>query len=128
MSAEPTRRTSEDDGNLAPAPTDGLAAIERGDFRLEQRLGRILGIGVHVSTLCLAIGLFLSLGMSRAAIGDPLMIAGIVALMATPVARVAASVVDYGLRRDWTFFLLTLIVLVELCAGVVAALVYHRRL
>ena len=56
------------------------------------------------------------------------MLVGLVALMGTPVARVAMSVVEYGRRRDWTFFVLTLIVLAELCAGIVAALVFHRRL
>jgi hypothetical protein len=37
-------------------------------------------------------------------------------------------VLDFGRRRDWVFFVLTLIVLGELCAGIVAALVFHRRL
>jgi uncharacterized membrane protein len=57
-----------------------------------------------------------------------LMTAGLMMLMATPVARVAASVVGYAVDRDWTFFILTSIVLLELCAGIVAALVFHRRL
>jgi uncharacterized membrane protein len=101
---------------------------ERGDFRLEQRLGQILGAGVRGSTVCLALGLFFTLATSFDDLGGMLMIAGIVTLMATPVARVAVSVIDYARRRDWTFFVLTLIVLVELCGGIVAALVFHRRL
>ena len=48
--------------------------------------------------------------------------------MATPVARVATSMVEYVRHRDWTFSILTAIVLLELCAGIVAALVFHRRL
>jgi uncharacterized membrane protein len=56
------------------------------------------------------------------------MLIGLVTLMATPVARVAASVLNYAHRRDWTFFVLTLIVLAELSAGIVAALLFHRRL
>ena len=56
------------------------------------------------------------------------MTTGLVMLMATPVARVAASVIEYLMHRDWPFFALTAIVLLELCAGIVAALVFHRRL
>jgi hypothetical protein len=37
-------------------------------------------------------------------------------------------VIDYARRRDWVFFTFTLIVLIELTAGIVAALVFHRRL
>ena len=48
--------------------------------------------------------------------------------MATPVARVAATLVVYAVSRDWTFFILTSIVLLELSAGIGAALPLHRRL
>jgi uncharacterized membrane protein len=57
-----------------------------------------------------------------------LMNAGLMILMATPVARVAASVAEYARERDWTFVVLTSIVLLELCGGIIAALVFHRRL
>ncbi len=102
--------------------------IERGDFQLEARLGRVLNIGVMCSTACLAVGLLLGMATPLAGAGRMLMLAGLMMLMATPIARVAASVVDYAARRDWTFFTLTMIVLAELCAGIVAALVFHRRL
>ncbi len=55
------------------------------------------------------------------------MSAGLVMLMATPVTRVAVSVVEYGRQRDWTFFALTGLVLLELVAGIVAALVFHSK-
>ena len=42
-------------------------------------------------------------------------------LIATPFARVAVSTILYAVRRDWTFLLLTLVVLGELIAGIVAA-------
>ena len=112
----------------ARAGIDWLAAKERGDFKLEERLGTVLRIGVRASTVSLACGLVLSLFTSYSSTGHVLMMAGLVALMSTPVARVAASVVNYATRRDWTFFVLTLIVLAELCAGILAALVFHRRL
>ena len=97
------------------------------DAQLETRLGRILRFGVYVSSMFLAVGLAFSFTMFDAA-GTWLMTTGLVLLMATPVARVAASVIEYLKYRDWLFFALTAMVLLELCAGIVAALVFHRRL
>ena len=105
-----------------------LAKMESGDFLLEQRLGTILRVGVYVSTVCLAIGLLMSLVSGDSPLSLLLMNAGLIILMATPVARVATSVLEYGFGRDWTFFVLTSIVLLELSAGIVAALVFHRKL
>jgi len=98
------------------------------DRELEQRIGRVLSVGVRASAVFLAIGLALSFTSAGASIAAWLMTAGLLILMATPVARVATSMVEYVRHRDWTFSLLTAIVLLELCAGVVAALVFHRRL
>jgi uncharacterized membrane protein len=61
-------------------------------------------------------------------VGSPLMTIGLMILMATPVTRVAASVVEYAVERDWLFVALTSLVLLEIIAGVIAALVFHRRL
>jgi uncharacterized membrane protein len=97
------------------------------DARLEARLGGVLRIGVYASSIFLAIGLALSFTSVGSAAGW-LMTTGLVMLMATPVARVVASVIEYLMHRDWPFFALTAIVLLELCAGIVAALVFHRRL
>jgi uncharacterized membrane protein len=99
----------------------------KGDAHLEERLGRILRVGVHASTACLAVGLIWSvIGYSGGA-ATAVMTAGLVLLLATPVARVAASIVEYAVQRDWTFVALTSIVFLELCVGIVAALVFHRR-
>jgi uncharacterized membrane protein len=100
----------------------------RTDAELEQRVGLILRAGVYVSAVCLAVGLVLSLAAGEGPAATVLMNAGLIILMATPVARVAVSVIEYGRERDWTFVLLTSIVLLELCAGIVAALVFHRKL
>jgi uncharacterized membrane protein len=54
--------------------------------------------------------------------------AGILTLLATPVARVVVSIVGYIRVRDWTFSILTAIVLLELLASAVAALVFNKRL
>jgi len=94
---------------------------------LERIIGTVLRVGVTTSSVCLAIGaaaFFFSAGPPAAI----LLQAGIIILLATPVARVVVSVVQYVGDRDWPFTTLTVIVLVELLASVVAALVFHRRL
>ena len=129
MSADPRDESDLSERiTAAAAGIDWLARKEAGDFRLEQRLGTILRVGVNASSACLGVGLLLSLTTGADGVSGALMTAGIVMLMATPVARVAASVVEYGVHRDWTFFTLTAIVLLELLAGIVAALVFHKRL
>jgi uncharacterized membrane protein len=90
--------------------------------RLEQILGRLLGIGVAASSVCLAAGLLLTFAGGNATLARSLLTAGIVVLLATPVARVGASTVGYASRRDWLFVTLTLVVLAELVATIVAAL------
>ncbi len=89
--------------------------------RLEVAIGRVLFIGVTVSSICLAVGLGLSLVPGLAGAAGWLMNAGLIVLMATPVGRVVISVVEYAIERDWLFAGLTIVVLVELVASVVAA-------
>jgi uncharacterized membrane protein len=98
-----------------------------GDQRFEELIGGVLRVGVIASSACLTIGLVLSLTPATALAGV-LLNAGILLLIATPAARVAFSVVQYAIARDWTFTLLTSIVLLELVGGAIAALVFHRRL
>ena len=89
--------------------------------RLERTIGLVLRAGVAVSSACFAIGLLLTfVGFAPAA--NFLLQLGIIVLLATPVARVVVSVVEYAQQRDWTFTALTVIVLVELTAGALAAL------
>jgi len=94
---------------------------------LEQQVGRVLRAGVAVSSACLVAGLLLSLA-GAAAIANLLLQTGIVVLLATPVARVFVSILDYAQQGDWKFTLLTAIVLVELLASAVAALIFNKRL
>jgi uncharacterized membrane protein len=94
--------------------------------RLERTIGIVLRAGVMTSSICLAAGLVVSLaGGARAA--DLLLHAGVIILLATPVARVLISIVEYVRERDWPFVVLTAIVLVELMASAVAALAFNRR-
>ena len=53
--------------------------------------------------------------------------AGIIVLLATPVSRVVVSTVEYAVARDWAFATLTFVVLLELIASAVAALVFNRK-
>ena len=97
-----------------PAPPNG-------DRSFESALGRLLGAGILASSLCLAAGLVLTLAGPPGGVPYVLLTLGLVLLMATPAARVVVSAITYARRRDWTFAVLTIIVLLELVASVVAA-------
>jgi uncharacterized membrane protein len=95
--------------------------------RLERVIGLVLRGGVVASSVCLMAGLVLSLaGVAPAA--TVLLNAGIIVLLATPVSRVVVSTVEFVVERDWPFATLTFIVLLELVASAVAALVFNRRI
>lgn len=96
--------------------------------RLERSIGMVLRAGVAVSSACLAAGLLLSLSGLAASIATPLLQTGILVLICTPAARVLISTVEYVTEGDWQFAALTAIVLLELIASAVAALVFNRRL
>jgi uncharacterized membrane protein len=90
--------------------------------RLERILGVVLRTGALTSTVLLAVGLTLSIASPPAAPGYFLTSAGLLVLIATPVARVVASVIGYVAERDWTFVVLTATVLVILLGSLVVAL------
>jgi len=90
--------------------------------RLERILGRVLGIGVAASTVCLTAGLLMTFALGSTRMAGALLSVGIVVLLATPVVRVAVSSAGYASRRDWLFVTLTLVVFGELLATIVAAL------
>ena len=96
--------------------------------RLERSIAVVLRGGVLVSSVCLAAGLLLSMTYATPALANTLLQAGILVLLCTPVARVIISTVEYILEREWPFAFLTAIVLLELFASAVAALVFNRRL
>ncbi len=96
--------------------------------RLERILGVILRVGVTASSVCLAAGLLASFAFPSAPLARILLHAGVIMLLATPIARVVVSIAEYVAERDWTFVALTTIVLLELMAAVVAALVFNRQL
>jgi uncharacterized membrane protein len=93
-----------------------------GDRRLELAVGRVLRFGVVTSSICLGLGLVLGLGVPESGLARKLMTTGLLLLLATPAARVVVSVIDYVRERDWLFATLTVIVLLELAASVIAAM------
>jgi uncharacterized membrane protein len=96
--------------------------------RLERSIAVVLRAGVIGSSACLAVGLALSLAGAGQGLSSLLLQIGIVVLLCTPVARVVISTVEYATAREWTFTVLTAIVLLELVASGVAALVFNKRL
>lgn len=98
-------------------------------MNLERAVGSVLRGGVIVSSLCLALGLSVAIALgSDGTLARILLHTGIIVLLATPVARVVVSIVQYTLNRDWTFAGLTTIVFLELLASAVAALVFNQKL
>ena len=96
-------------------------------MKLERLIGIVLRGGVMVSSACLAAGLLLSLVTGDGGVAGFLLNAGIIVLLATPLARVVVSTVQYVGERDWAFATLTFVVLLELIASAVAALVFNRN-
>jgi len=96
--------------------------------RMERVVGTVLRAGVIASSTCLAAGLLLSLATGGGPVAGLLLNTGIVVLLATPVARVIVSTVEYIVERDWPFAVLTTVVLLELVASAVAALVFNRKI
>ncbi|MGE5814779.1 MAG: DUF1634 domain-containing protein [Acidobacteriota bacterium] len=87
--------------------------------RLEDLLGRVLVGGVVASATILAIGLIVDLTPYNA---HPVLQLGLILLMATPILRVAVSLVEYIRMRDWFFSATTGAVLVVLLTSIVLAL------
>jgi uncharacterized membrane protein len=90
--------------------------------RLERSLGKILTAGVLASTGLLAAGLLLQLIGVELGVATALTDAGLIVLMATPVARVAVSVIEYSLERDWLFMMLTTAVLAILLGSLAVSM------
>ncbi len=97
-------------------------------MKLERLIGIVLRGGVMVSSACLAVGLLLSLLTGDGGVAGFLLNAGIIVLLATPLARVVVSTAQYVSERDWPFATLTFVVLLELIASAVAALVFNRKI
>ena len=96
--------------------------------RLERAVGAVLRAGVTASSACLAVGVLWSLATGESGAARILLQTGIIVLLMTPVARVVVSIAQYVSERDWSFATLTTIVLIELLASAVAALLFNKKL
>jgi uncharacterized membrane protein len=89
--------------------------------RLEQHIGTVLRVGTIASSVLFAIGLLLVLGQYAGELPRVLLTVALIVLIATPPMRVVISVIEYVRERDWTFVVLTLIVLLALAGSLIAA-------
>lgn len=101
-----------------PSVQEQARAIER----LQKIVGRVLRAGAILSTTLMALGLILTLTGFGPSWGDRPLRVGLVILMATPVANVVVSGLEYVAERDWKFVLLTVLVLVILTGSLAVAL------
>lgn len=88
----------------------------------ERTLGRVLTIGTRTSTGLLALGLVLWVVLGPRPEVRGLMSAGLLVLMATPIARVAVSTVEFARGREWWFVLCTTFVLALLLGSLIVAI------
>jgi uncharacterized membrane protein len=92
-----------------------------GTERLETMIGEVLRFGTITSSTMFAVGLFITVLGYQPMVAQLLLGTGLIILLATPPARVVVSVIEYIREGDWTFVVLTLIVLMALAGSVVAA-------
>jgi uncharacterized membrane protein len=85
--------------------------------RLERQVGRLLEFGVMLSSACLGVGLLAWIVSHGSRSSTILLTVGLIALMLTPLARVAASLVTWIRLRDWFFVATTVMVFVVLIAA-----------
>jgi uncharacterized membrane protein len=97
--------------------TDDSAGL----IRLERHLGWLLVAGVATSAILLSFGLLILLAAPDRATGGHFLSGGLLVLIATPILRVVVSMIEYVRMREWSFVVITLVVLVQLCVGVVYA-------
>ena len=90
--------------------------------RLEVTLGRLLQAGVTQSAVFLAVGLILWMVQGPSRFANIALTLGLIVLMATPILRVAVSLVAYVRMRDWFFVMTTVMVFVLLAVTVGLAL------
>jgi uncharacterized membrane protein len=81
----------------------------------------VLRTGTIVSTTLLAVGVVLTLGAPQMRAADTLLTAGLLILMATPVAHLVVALVDEITAREWGFVAIGLAVLALLGGSLVIA-------
>jgi uncharacterized membrane protein len=95
---------------------------DEGLAKTEVQIGRVLTAGARVSTLLLAVGLGLALMPATRGWAGPLLTAGLIVLLGTPMARVGLSILGFARYREWPYALFAGIVLALLVGSVFTAL------
>jgi len=90
--------------------------------QLEVTLGRLLQLGITLAAVFLAGGLILWMVRGPSGVAGMVLTGGLIVLMATPIMRVAVSLVAYIRMRDWFFVMTTVMVFVLLAVTVGLAL------
>ncbi|RPJ58758.1 MAG: DUF1634 domain-containing protein [Acidobacteria bacterium] len=90
--------------------------------RLERNIGRVLRAGAIFSAALLAAGLVFEAAAPASPAAGFLLAAGLIVLMATPVARVVLSIVEFGAEGDWRFVAIGLTVLGVLLGSLLHAI------
>ena len=106
---------------IGPGDRRESRGVDHDAGALEVEIGKLLRVGVVLSTTLLAAGVLISISGAARSIAEPLLSMAVLILLATPAARVVVSVVEYTRERDWLFVTLTMIVLLTLAGSVVAA-------
>ncbi len=89
----------------------------------EVLLGRVLGVGSMVSTALLALGLGVFIVLPGRGVATPIVRAGLVILLLTPVARVLVATLGYVRAREWYAAATAGAVLLVLFGSIIAAVV-----
>ena len=89
--------------------------------RLEVTLGRLLHAGIMTAAICLGVGLVIWLASGAGRFGSATLTLGLIILMATPIMRVAVSLVAYVRMHDWFFVSTTVLVFILLIVTVTLA-------
>ena len=103
------------------------------DNRMEQIMGRLLQVGVMSAGALMLIGggwylwhhgreapQYHTFHRRAQEPGDRLLLAGVLAMIATPVLRVAFAVVAFAMERDWLYTAISLAVLALLAYALFA--------
>ena len=83
----------------------------------DERVNRTIGMLLRVGVILAAVVVLAGLAMYHVTGGRAWIWAGLLILIATPVARVAFACAAFALQRDWTYVTISAIVLALLIYG-----------
>lgn len=84
---------------------------------LEMTLARLLRIGSFIAAVLIAVGIVSGRLTGSETFASQLITMGLLALLATPIMRVATAAVIFVREKDWRFACFCLVVICALVAG-----------